>query len=104
MTNPLDKQVGGNHYKGFNIQPIEFFMANNIPYAEAAIIKYVLRYRMKDGKTDLLKAKHLIEILLDQEPFPTKKGANSPYTFKDFTLDEDGDSLDPEARKRGKTK
>ena len=61
----LDKQVGGNHYKKYNIQPIEFFIANNIPYAEAAIIKYVLRYQDKNGIEDLEKAKHLIEILIE---------------------------------------
>jgi hypothetical protein len=61
----LDKQVGGDHYKKYVIQPIEFFIANNIPYAEAAIIKYVLRYQDKNGIEDLEKAKHLIEILIE---------------------------------------
>jgi len=61
----LDKQVGGEHYKKYVIQPIEFFIANNIPYAEAAIIKYVLRYQDKNGIEDLEKAKHLIEILIE---------------------------------------
>lgn len=63
---PLDKQVGGKHYKDFKIQPIEFFMANNTPYAEAAVIKYVLRYKNKGGKEDLKKAIHFCELLIEE--------------------------------------
>lgn len=62
----LEKQIGGNHYKHFKIQPIEFFMANNIPYAEAAICKYALRYKSKGGKIDLEKIKHLCDILIEE--------------------------------------
>ncbi len=62
----LAKQVGGNHYKDYSIQPIEFFIANQIPFAEASICKYILRHRKKNGKEDLLKARHLIDILLEK--------------------------------------
>lgn len=62
----LDIQVGGNHYKKYKIQPIEFFMANGTPYAEAAIMKYVMRYKDKGGIEDLKKAKHLIDLLVDE--------------------------------------
>lgn len=61
----LQKQVGGAHYKNYNLQPIEFFVANSIPYAEAAIIKYVCRHEVKGRKEDLEKAKHLIDILIE---------------------------------------
>lgn len=67
MSDPLKRQVGGNHYKNFKIQPIEFFMANNILYAEALIINYVLLYRLKGRQLDLEKAKHLIEILIAEQ-------------------------------------
>jgi hypothetical protein len=30
----LDKQIGGQHYKGFKIQPIQYITANNIPYID----------------------------------------------------------------------
>lgn len=62
----LNTQVGGNHYKKYKIQPIEFFIANDIPYAEAAVIKYVVRHKDKNGKEDLDKAIHLIQILKEQ--------------------------------------
>jgi hypothetical protein len=61
----LSTQVGGTHYKDFKIQPIEFFIANGTQFAPASIIKYVLRYKDKNGVTDLEKAKHLIDILIE---------------------------------------
>jgi hypothetical protein len=67
MTDALDKQVGGNHYKNFAIQPVEFFYKNNMPYLEAAAIKYLCRWRTKGGIEDLDKAIHFIEILKDLE-------------------------------------
>lgn len=63
----LEKQEGGQHYKGYAIQPIEFIHANDIPYCEANVIKYVMRHRQKNGVQDLLKAKHYIELLIELE-------------------------------------
>jgi hypothetical protein len=59
------KQIGGNHYKKYKIQPIEFILKNNIGFCEANIIKYVLRFKEKGGIADLEKAKHYIELLID---------------------------------------
>lgn len=63
----LETQIGGNHYKDMNIQPLEFIMANKLPYCEANIIKYVCRYKSKNGLQDLLKAKHYLDILIEDE-------------------------------------
>jgi hypothetical protein len=62
----LDTQQGGNHYKDMKIQPVEFIMQNQIPYCEANAIKYLCRWRVKNGIEDLKKAKHYIEILIDE--------------------------------------
>ena len=59
------KQVGGNHYKNYKIQPVEFIIKNNIGFVEGNIIKYVLRFKEKGGAVDLEKAKHYIELLID---------------------------------------
>ena len=59
------KQVGGNHYKKYKIQPIEFIIKNNIGFVEGNILKYILRFKEKGGVQDLLKAKHYIELLID---------------------------------------
>lgn len=63
----LDTQVGGDHYKKLKIQPVEYIMANEIPYMEGNVIKYVTRWRGKAGVQDLEKAKHYIEMLIEQE-------------------------------------
>lgn len=63
----LGVQVGGNHYKKFKIQPIEFIHKNDIPFIEGNVIKYICRWRDKNGIQDLEKAKHYIELLIDLE-------------------------------------
>jgi hypothetical protein len=59
------KQVGGSHYKKYKIQPVEFIIKNNIGFVEGNIIKYILRFKEKGGVSDLEKAKHYIELLID---------------------------------------
>lgn len=59
-------QVGGNHYRCMKIQPIEFIMANNLSYPVGNIIKYVCRFKHKNGVEDLLKARQYIDILLEE--------------------------------------
>lgn len=61
----LDKQVGGGHYKTLKIQPVEYITANNIPYLEANVIKYTTRHSSKNGKEDVLKAIHYLELILE---------------------------------------
>ena len=64
---PLEVQVGGDHYKSMAIQPIEYIHANNIPFAEGSVIKYVSRWRAKNGIKDLEKARHFIDLLISLE-------------------------------------
>ena len=63
----LSTQEGGNHYKDLAIQPVEFIHANQIPYMEGNIIKYVTRWRNKNGINDLRKARHYIDLLIELE-------------------------------------
>ena len=62
-----DKQVGGDHYKEFVIQPAKFCHVNKIPYLEATAIKYLCRWKKKGGVQDLDKAIHFIELLKEFE-------------------------------------
>jgi hypothetical protein len=64
---PRDKQVGGDHYKRYPIQPYEYNQKNELRYLEGNVIKYVTRHRNKYGKEDLLKAIHCIELLIELE-------------------------------------
>jgi len=66
-NNSLDVQIGGNHYKKFVIQPVEFITKNQLGYIEGCIIKYICRFREKGGKEDLLKIRHYIDLLIDLE-------------------------------------
>lgn len=61
----LDIQEGGNHYKKYKIQPIEFVVANNIPVMEANAQKYILRHADKNGMEDLRKARHYLELMAE---------------------------------------
>jgi hypothetical protein len=56
------------HYTRFKIQPIEFFRANkeHLCFMAANVIKYVCRYRFKNGKEDLLKARNYIDMMIEE--------------------------------------
>ena len=60
-----DKQIGGEHYKRMKIQPTEFIAANDIPFIEGNVIKYVCRHAHKNGKEDVLKAIHYLNLLIE---------------------------------------
>ena len=63
----LKVQISGDHYKRLKIQPVEYIHANNISFIEGIIIKYVTRWRDKNGIIDLQKAKHFIDLLIELE-------------------------------------
>lgn len=64
---PKSTQVGGNHYSKMKIQPIDFITENGLGYIEGNIIKYVCRYKDKNGLEDLQKAQHYLQMLIEQE-------------------------------------
>jgi hypothetical protein len=66
-TSPLDRQVGGNHYKSMKFQPIEFILANDLGFCEGNIIKYTCRYKQKGGVEDLEKVVHYAQMLIERE-------------------------------------
>ena len=55
------------HYVQGQIEPIDFINANNLDYLEGNIIKYVSRYKFKNGEEDLLKAQFYINMLIERE-------------------------------------
>jgi len=64
---PMKRQVRGTHYRSLAIQPTEFCMRNGLDFCVGSILKYLTRWRSKNGREDLLKAKHFVEI---REAFP----------------------------------
>ncbi|ALV64618.1 DUF3310 domain-containing protein [Campylobacter fetus] len=61
----LDEEVGGDHYKKMAIQPLEFITKNKLDFCEGNIIKYVCRYKDKNGLEDLKKARHYLDVLIE---------------------------------------
>lgn len=71
VESALDIQEGGSHYKDKAIQPVEYCMANNIPFMEGCVIKYCTRWRDKGGVEDLRKARHFLDMLIEYETSKT---------------------------------
>ena len=63
----LYKQIKGDHYKIFIIQPAEFINANNLAYAEGNVIKYVCRHKYKGKREDIEKAIHYLEMIIERD-------------------------------------
>jgi hypothetical protein len=63
----LEKQVGGQHYQDKAIQPVEYIHRNHLGYCEGNVVKYISRWRQKNGIADLEKAKHYIDLLIELE-------------------------------------
>lgn len=61
------KQVAGDHYSSLAIQPGEFIHRNGIGFLEGNVIKYVCRHKKKNGKQDLEKAIHYLQLLIEWE-------------------------------------
>jgi len=62
-----DVQIGGEHYMRRAIQPWDYIAANGLGFFEGNIIKYVTRWRSKDGLKDLEKARHYLDKLIEVE-------------------------------------
>jgi hypothetical protein len=56
-----------DYYNKYAIEPLDFIHANNITFIEGNIIKYICRWRNKNGIEDLEKALTYLQYLLDKE-------------------------------------
>ena len=63
----LKKQIGGQHYQDFVIQPAEFINKNRLLFAEANAIKYICRHSKKGGIQDIDKAIHYLEMVKERD-------------------------------------
>ena len=76
------------HYFRYKIEPITFIMQNDVPYAEANAIKYLMRWRYKHKHRagqiqDLQKAKQYIDLLLEKETQEDDKQLSFRFGDKD---------------------
>ena len=61
-----ETQIAGQHYRA-SIQTWDYILAHDLGFLEGNVIKYVTRYRKKDGIQDLLKARHYLDKLIEVE-------------------------------------
>ena len=61
------RQVGGSHYRDFEIMPIEYISKNKLDFLEGNIIKYISRHKKKNGAEDIRKVIHYAELILELE-------------------------------------
>ncbi len=52
------------HYKAFTIEPLQYIEANGLSFSEGNIVKYVCRHKKKNGKQDLEKAIHYLQLVI----------------------------------------
>lgn len=55
------------HYKGHSFEPVDIAEAYQLNFNEGNVVKYLLRWRKKDGIKDLQKARYYIERLISLE-------------------------------------
>lgn len=78
METPMNTQIGGDHYRSMRIQPERFIFENGIGFHEGSAIKYLCRWRKKGGVQDLEKAKHFIDLLIENEKRAEVEAATPP--------------------------
>ena len=72
MDSPSSYQIGGDHYASKSVQPWEAMESWMSPeafsgYLQGNCIKYLSRYRDKNGIEELHKAQHYLSKLIDLE-------------------------------------
>lgn len=85
--NALNYQVGGNHYTKYSMQPVDAIRKMDLDFIKGNILKYLVRYKDKNGLEDLKKARHYAEILREHVMMRFDVGE----TFIEQFLDADPD-------------
>lgn len=67
LSKSNSSQIGGSHYKDKAIQPWDYIISNGLGYLEGNIVKYVSRYKEKNGLEDLKKARHYLDKLIETQ-------------------------------------
>lgn len=55
-----------SHYTQGKIQPIDFITGNNMSFCQGNVVKYVTRYKFKNGLEDLKKAQFYLNKLIEE--------------------------------------
>ena len=60
-------EKGGKHYKSLKLKVSCKLVIDNLLFAEGNVIKYVCRHRNKNGKEDIQKAIHYLEMIIERD-------------------------------------
>ncbi len=55
------------HYIHNGIEPIDYIMTNGLDFCEGNVVKYISRWKHKNGVEDLKKARQYLDFLIDKQ-------------------------------------
>jgi len=58
--------INPSHYRQGTIETIEYILDQSMDYLEGNVIKYISRYKYKNGLEDLEKAKWYLDKLIEE--------------------------------------
>lgn len=64
MSDPI---ANPTHYTGRGIEPIDFIVSNDMDFLEGNVVKYLYRYKSKNGLQDLRKCHQYLTWLIQRE-------------------------------------
>ena len=72
----LPDHVSPQHYQQGNIQVLDFITDQKFSYLEGNIVKYICRYKTKNGIEDLEKANYYLDALINEVFIADEKQAD----------------------------
>lgn len=84
MESPLSVQIGGDHYRRYKIQPVQFIATNGWDFFAGNVLKYLSRWREKGGLSDLQKALHYARLRIALQCEAYDKPRRPPMTMNSF--------------------
>lgn len=77
-----------DHYRGDGMQPFDVIDAFGLDFYEGNALKYLLRWRKKNGVEDLCKARTYLQVLIDQHGGDEGREATKAEAASDEDLNE----------------
>jgi hypothetical protein len=74
---------------GAAISPFKFIHENGLTFAEGSVVKYVCRWRKKNGLEDLKKAIHYLQLIIEEEESRSQSDVQIETDFS-FPQQEEG--------------
>jgi hypothetical protein len=85
MTDNVNKP---NHYTQGSIEVIDYIMDQKFDYLEGNIIKYISRYKFKNGLEDLKKARVYLDKLILRNSITCKEDYREMYVGHSYTWED----------------